>query len=168
METNENAVENLENLTTEELEAKADELDTSDDSSIDYKAIAEANERKANALQRILNKKKPIINNLSETIPTDTIKDIEEIKFYRKVDTFAEEHDLTKAQAEKVLKLYPNANADTLKDPFVANGLKAIVRKERVEDSTPGAGRATSVNGKTFKEMTDEEREANFSKFIPQ
>lgn len=116
-------------------------------------------ERNREAAQRRLSQKKP--TNVNNTV----LKDIAEIKFARKIDTFAEENGLTRTQAERILKIEPNATADTLKDPFYAEGLKAIARKERVENATPGASSQVSVNGKSFKDMTPDERKANFSKF---
>lgn len=164
MENNESTVENLENLTTEELEA-LDQATPEPQDSIDYKAKAEAAEKRAAILQRLLNKKDKTVSPTNTNVtPTETVKDIQEIKFIHKVSTFAEDNNLTKAQAERVLKLYPDATSETLKDPFIAEGLKAIARKERVEDSTPKAGRVTAVAGKGFSEMSEKEREANFTK----
>jgi hypothetical protein len=118
-------------------------------------------ERNREAAKRRLAQKQPTNTNVNNTV----LKDIAEIKFARKIDTFAEENGLTRTQAERILKLEPNATADTLKDPFYAEGLKAIARKERVENATPGASSQVSVNGKSFKDMTPDERKANFSKF---
>jgi LAS superfamily LD-carboxypeptidase LdcB len=128
-----------------------------------YKAEQEELKRKAdenreNAKRRVA-QKQPTKTNL-----TSTDKDIQEIKFIHKVSTFAEENNLTKIQAERVLKLYPDATSETLKDPFIAEGLKAIARKERVEDSTPKTGRVSTIGGKSFSEMTPAEREKNFTK----
>lgn len=164
MENDENTVENLENLTTEQLEAKVAELDADNSSeSIDWKAKAEEAQKRAAMLQRLLNKKdKPTIN--TNTNQPDLAKDIAEIKMARKIDTFAEENGLTRLQAERVLKIDPNATAETLKDPFIAEGIKAIGRKERVENATPGTSVIQPVNGKSFKDMTPAERAANFAK----
>jgi len=154
-------VENLENLTTEELESLDNDFDTQE-TSIDWKAKAEAAEKRAAILQRLMNKKNKPTTNLTNP---DLSKDIAEIKLARKIDTFAEENGLSRVQAERVLKLEPNANAETLKDPFYAEGIKALARKERVDNATPGASTQVSVNGKSFKEMTPQERTASFSKF---
>jgi len=154
-------VENLENLTTEELESLDNDSDTQE-TSIDWKAKAEAAEKRAAILQRLMNKKNKPTTNLTNP---ELSKDIAEIKLARKIDTFAEENGLSRVQAERVLKLEPNATAETLKDPFYAEGIKALARKERVDNATPGASSQVSVNGKSFKEMTPQERAANFSKF---
>lgn len=118
-------------------------------------------ERNREAAKRRLAQKPPTNTNVNNTV----LKDIAEIKFARKIDTFAEENGLTRTQAERILKIEPNATTETLKDPFYAEGLKAIARKERVDNATPGASNQVSVNGKSFKDMTPQERQANFSKF---
>lgn len=144
--------------TTEEETQEVDEITQELEELRAYKAEIEKKE----AIRRRLAKKQPTNNNLTK----ESLNDIQEIKFIHKVSTFAEENNLTKMQAERVLKLYPNANAETLKDPFIAEGLKALVRKERVEANTPGINGTVKVAGKTFKEMTPEERKANFAKIV--
>lgn len=171
MENEDKQFENLENLTQEELEtleakqnATQDEVEEEAEPTIDYKARLEASERRAATLQRLLNKKGG--KTINKTNQDDSSKDIQEIKHALKVDNFAEEHGLTKIQARKVLEINPNATADTLKDPFIAEGIKAMARKERVDNATPSGGRVTTINGKTFKDMTEDERKANYSKMI--
>jgi hypothetical protein len=165
-QTNEETqLDELENITDEQnLEETQN-----DESQTDWKARAEQLElekrealKKAAIAQRLLNKKDKTNNNPNHAVDAE----IEEIRFIHKVSTFAEQHNLTKTQAEYIIKHYPNATDAILKDPFVASGLKALARTERVENSTPGAGRATTVNGKTFKDMTREERIENFSKLF--
>lgn len=169
---NEETVENLENLTQEELEAleakqnEAEEDEKESEPAIDYKTKAEAAERRAATLQRLLNKKGKTINKTDNKPNDELSKDILEVRQALKIDRFAEENGLTKAQARKVLEINPNATAETLKDPFIAEGLKAIARKERVEEATPQGGRVTTVNGKTWKDMSDDERRANYAKMI--
>lgn len=170
MPNEETQFENLENLTQEELdtlEAKQNEADNVEDEAeptIDYKSKFEAAERKAATLQRILNKKGD--KTINKTNQVDSSRDILEIKHALKIDSFAEENGLTKTQARKVLEINPNATAETLKDPFIAEGIKAIGRKERVDNATPAGGRVTTVNGKTFKDMNEDERKANYSKMM--
>ena len=142
-----------------------DEVDTEDvDTELEDLRAFKADVEKQKAIERRLAKKQNSTNNKTNTRDTAYSKDMDEIRFIHKVSTFSEEHGLTKLQAEKVLKLYPNANADTLKDPFVSDGLKAIARSERVENNTTASSGTSSYSGKTFKEMTREEREKNFTK----
>lgn len=174
MTNDETQLKDLENLSNEELELKVAEAEAEDDEgtddskSTDWEAKAKAAENRAAMLQRLLNKKDKTITktNTNKSGPGDISKDIEEIRFLRKVDTFAEDNGLTKAQAQRVLSINPNATSETLKDPFFAEGLKAIARKEKVESATPGSGRVAVVNGKSFKELSRDERIANFGKFV--
>lgn len=172
MKDEDTTVENLENLTQEELDAleakrnAEQEEEEEAEPTIDYKAKAEAAERRAATLQRLLNKKGKTINKTDNKSNDDLSKDILEVRQALKIDRFAEDNGLTKAQARKVLELNPNATAETLKDPFIAEGLKAIARKERVDEAIPQGGRTTTVNGKTWKEMTDDERKANYIKMV--
>ena len=144
--------------TTIDVTAELEELRAYKAEQEEVKRTAEQNRENA---QRRVSQKQPTKTNLTST---DTNRDIQEIKFIHKVSTFAEENNLTKVQAERVLKLYPDATSETLKDPFIAEGLKAIARKERVEDSTPRTGKVSTIGGKNFSEMTPAEREKNFTK----
>jgi hypothetical protein len=171
MENEEKQFENLENLTQEELDAleakqnaEAEEAEEDAEPTIDYKSKFEAAERKAATLQRILNKKGG--KTINKTNQDDFAKDILEIKHNLRIDVFAEENGLTKSQARKVFEINSNPTSDILKDPFIAEGLKAIARKDRVDSATPAGGRATTVNGKSFKEMSEEDRKANYSKLM--
>lgn len=170
MKDEETQLKELENLSQEELDAleakqnEAEEVEEEAEPTIDYKAKAEAAERRAATLQRLLNKKGKTINNDNKN--NDYTKDVLEIKQALKIDRFAEENGLTKSQARRVLEINPNANSETLKDPFIAEGLKALARKERVDEATPQGGKVTTINGKSFKEMSEEERKASYSKMI--
>lgn len=173
MKNDEKQFENLENLSDEELEALDKELDDKDQgknkgedpksqSLEEITKRAEKAERRAATLQRILNKRGRNTETISKnnTNNSDLEKDIAEIKFNNKVDVFARDNSLSRAQAEYVLKNFPNANAEILKDPFVAAGLKAMATKERIQDNTP-RGRASSPTSgnKPLSEMTPQEKQ---------
>ncbi len=153
-----NDVVNETETNLEDVTAELEELRAYKQAQEEAQAQAERNRE---AAKRRLAQKQPTNTNVNNSV----LKDIAEIKFARKIDTFAEENGLTRTQAERVLKIEPNATAETLKDPFIAEGIKALARKERVENATPGASTQISVNGKSFKEMTPQERAANFAKF---
>lgn len=170
MNNEETTVENLENLTDEQLEAMAAEGDTEEattenaQSKPDLEAELERLKNRNATLQRLLNKKDKTITKSNTNTQPDLSKDIAEIKLLRRMDNFAEEHGLTKAQTEKLFSINSNPTADTLKDPFIAEGLKALARKERVDSALPASSRVSSIGGKSFKEMSREEKEANFAK----
>jgi len=169
---NEKQFENLENLTDEELENLEKEMDGKDPSKKEDEGSksptldealkrAEKAERRAATLQRILNKKGRNTETISKnTNNSDLDKDVAEIKFFHKIENFARDNNLSRTQAEYVLKNFPNANAEILKDPFVAAGLKALSSKERIQDNTP-RGRASSptVGNKSISEMSASEKQ---------
>lgn len=163
--------ENLENLTQEELDALDTEETTetnedkpSEPTIEEFKTRAEQAERRAATLQRLLNKKGE--KTINKTTNPNLEKDIQEIKHLNKVMRFAEDNGLTKAQAEKVLSIHPNADAETLKDPFIAEGIKALARKERLAANTPnGKGvNSSTVSSKPYNEMTAAEKDAWYQK----
>lgn len=167
MEHNETSGENLAKLSVAELEALEAEMDSQDtttgEDTIDWKAKAEEAERKAATLQRILNKKQKNLQTIKQE-GTPANSDVAELKYYHKIETLAEEAGITKAQAKKLLEVNPNATVETLKDPFFAEGLKALVRRDNIDSAMPARSSLGSVNGKSFSQMSREERVANFSK----
>ena len=160
MENEEITVENLENLTPEELEIalSKDENIEEEAKSTDWEAKAKHAENKSAMLQRLLNKKDKTINKTNTN--TELEKDIAEIKLSRKVERFAEENNLSRAQAEKVFKLNPNPTAEFLKDPFIASGLEDMTRRGRVDNAMSGGVRSPISSSKSFSEMNENEKEA--------
>lgn len=155
METEEKTGVNQDEITENELQALLDEVEEAPQPKVDDET--EKLRNKVAMLQRILNKKnqQPIIKREDNEIQ----KDIAEIKFYRKVETFAEDNGLTKKQAEQVLKLYPNATAETLTDPFIKAGIDALARKDKVAENTPrGSSTKTTTSSKSYGQMTPEEK----------
>lgn len=147
----------------EVVETVEETVDTDDiNNELEELRAFKANVEKQNAIKRRLEKKAQTSSRPQST-NTD---DLAEVKFFHKVELFAEEHNLSRQQARKVLSMYPDATEETLKDPFVQAGLKAIEHKNRIA-STPGVSNNTQkVNGKSFREMSPEERSANWEKMI--
>ena len=160
---------NEETISDDELEALLTEAEATPEANptVDIHKRLEEEQRKTAILQRLLNKEKkakeakeekpkvedkPITKNNLEN-------EIAEIKFSLKVANFAEENGLSKKQAEQVLKLNPNATAETLQDPFFKAGLEALQKKNRVEENMPkgGSGRSTKPE-KKYSDMTEDER----------
>jgi len=120
-------------------------------------------EHNREAARRRLAQKQPTTNsNLNQS----TLKDLEEVKLALKVENLSEQTGFTKAQIKDVLKMIPNATVETFTNPLIADGLKEQLRKASLQANTPGAGKPATVNGKTFKAMTKEERAANFGKIV--
>ena len=119
-------------------------------------------ERNREAAKRRLSQKQPNNSNLNQS----TLKDLEEVKLALKVENLSEQTGFTKQHIKDVLKMIPNATVETFTNPLISDGLKEQLRKASLQANTPGAGKPATVNGKTFKEMTKEERQANFGKMI--
>ena len=120
-------------------------------------------ERNREAARRRLAQKQPTTNsNLNQS----TLKDLEEVKLALKVENLSEQTGFTKNQIKDVLKMIPNATVETFTNPLIADGLKEQLRKASLQANTPGAGKPATVNGKTFKEMSKEERASNFGKIV--
>ena len=119
-------------------------------------------ERNREAAKRRLAQKQPTQTNLNQS----TLKDLEEVKLALKVENLSEQTGFTKNQIKDVLKMIPNATVETFTNPLIADGLKEQLRKATLQANTPGAGKPATVNGKTFKTMTKEERIANFGKIV--
>lgn len=157
---------NLEEMTDQELESLIAEAEAegSDESSqeTDVSKELEALKNRNAMLTRLLKKQnKAPQPKLTSENNSDIQKDIAELKFNNKIISFADEHNLSKKQAEQVLKLYPNATAETLNDPFVKAGIEALARKERVAENTPRGGNSKSqAPTKPLSEMTQKEKEA--------
>ena len=164
--------ENLENLTTDQLEERVNALDDSSSQStieedwqskyLEAQAKAEEAQKRANMMQRLLNKKDKPINNTNKVDSND----LAEIKQFHRTAIFAETAGITKAQAEQVLKYNPNATAESLKDPVVSAIIATMARQEKVENATPRSSSTNTINGKTFKDMNRDERAANWAKIV--
>lgn len=74
---------------------------------------------------------------------------------------FQYENNLSPEQTDKVFAITSKPTKETLEDPFVKAGLEAIRQQQRVSEATPSpSGRSATHNGKTFKDMTPDERQA--------
>ncbi len=149
-------LENNEDTTT--VDTTVDTGEESDEL-LELRAFKLEADKKAAIARRLA--KKPQNSNNNNSNDQELAKDIAEFKFDRKVSRFAEDNGLTRAQAEKVLQLNPNATADDLKDEFMKAGLEALAKKQRVNVNTP-RGRNTTSNtpAKSLTEMTPAEKQA--------
>jgi len=158
-----NGVVNEDNDDTQDVDNQLSELEELRRYKAEQEEAKLQAERNREAAKRRLAQKQPTNNNL---IPSDISKDLEEVKFALKVDNLSEQTGFTKAQIKDVLKMIPNATIETFTNPLIADGLKEQLRKTNLQANTPGAGKPATVNGKTFKEMSKAERQANFGKII--
>lgn len=94
------------------------------------------------------------------------VKDIAELKLAEKKRQFGYKNGLSPEETDKLFRYAGDTNPDeVLKDPFFQSGLKEFRRTNRVQDAIPSSSnRSTKVDGKTFAEMTSEERSKNWDK----
>lgn len=102
---------------------------------------------------------------LPEKKDDDIRSSVEELKFAEKKRQFGYEHNLAPDEVDAIFKFNPNPTKEDLDNPFVKGGLEALKAKKRVESNTPSpSSKIFKVNGKSWGEMTPEEKEANWSK----
>lgn len=106
---------------------------------------------------------KPQTNSTTEDL-SDIRETVKNLSLSEKKRQFGYEHNLSPEETDAVFRLNPNPDKKTLEDPFIKGGLEAIRAKKRVEGAIPSStGKVPTVNGKTWAQMTAEERQANFS-----
>lgn len=73
---------------------------------------------------------------------------------------------LAPEETDKLFKFAGDSNPEeAFKDPFFQAGLKEFRRERSVKEAIPsGSNRSTLVEGKSFADMTPEEREKNWGK----
>ena len=160
MENDENQEVALESNEVTEEETNSDTTEET----VDYKALAETQKAEALKWKAIAER-----NKKKSTLPTkdeDLHKSVQELKFAEKKRQFGYEHNLSPEETDAVFKINQNPKKEDLEDPFIKGGLDAIRSQRRVDSNTPSPSSKTfKVNGKTFAELTPEEKEANFAKY---
>lgn len=110
---------------------------------------------------------KPNLKSSSNEDLQEVTKTVRELKLLETKRQFGYEHNLSPQEVDAIYKINPNPSKETLEDPFVKGGLAAIRAKKSVENAIPGSSkRSPSVNGKSFAEMTKEERAKNWTTVI--
>lgn len=160
-----NVNQNTENLDEEldlELEEQVDTPSTGDVEADKDAKIAEL-ERKNKQLFARLKKPQSKTNSqpTGESIVRDSDKRLSRLEQAEAKRQFGYEHGLSPEETDKVFMLTPSPTKETIEDPFVKAGLEAIRAVKRVNEATPSpSGRSTAHNGKTFAEMSPDERQA--------
>lgn len=116
------------------------------------------------------NKPKPDQQPKSSSKPEvdDDIKaTVNQLALKDKMLDFGLEHGLSREEVTAIFKINSNPSKETLNDPFVKGGLQAIRAKKAIENATPGSSkRSATVDGKTWTEMSKEEKAKNYSTVI--
>jgi hypothetical protein len=108
---------------------------------------------------------KPHIKNKAD-FSEDISRDISELKLAEKKRQFGYKHGLSPEETDKLFKFSGNEDPeDTLKDTFFQTALKESRRQKDIDGATPSiSNKSRKVEGKTFDEMTAEERKKNWTK----
>lgn len=152
-------LENNEETTVEETTIEEPVEDTTD-----YKA--EALKWKAIALRK---EKKSTEKKLSTTeLKPDYANDIEFLKLAEKKRQVGYKHGLSPEETDRLFRFAGNEDPDEVfKDPFFQAGLKEFRAQKSVEGAIPSStNHSKKVDGKTFAEMTPEERKKNWGKIV--
>jgi len=85
---------------------------------------------------------------------------------------FGHAHGLSPEETDHVFAYATGMNVkpqEALDKPFIKSGLSAIRAQQRADQATPGpSARSPRVEGKTFSEMTADERRKNFTTVVGQ
>jgi hypothetical protein len=154
--------------TEQEEQANGEAITIEDTDSEDVVTVSKKDftkmQRQALAYQA--NKAKPALTRPKEADP-ELKKDVDDLKQERVKREFGYRHNLSPEETDQVFRINPSPNQDTLKDPFVMGGLERIRAQKRIDDNTPSSsGKAFSVGGKTWEEMDQTERNANYPEYL--
>jgi hypothetical protein len=154
-------------LPSEEITEDELDLDLTEESEVEAKPEIDYRAEAAK-YKRLLEKatKKPALN--TPKASDDLAKDIQELKLAEKKRQFGYQNDLSPEETDKLFRFAGDTDPEeVLKDSFFQAALKESRREKKVADATPSTGnRATKVSGKSFAELTPEERASNWDKFV--
>lgn len=163
---NENDNQELDLTKDEEVEdTTEEESPTTDDDSVDYKALYEEEAAKAKKLKRKLYTKEPTSITKSKSEEQDELsKTVKRLEMIENKRQFGFEHGLSPEETDAVFK-FSNGKPtkETLDHPFVKAGIESIRASKRIEANTPSSSqRSSPFAGKQFKEMSEEDRAKAF------
>ena len=145
---------------------------TTDEESVDYKAMLEEKERELKKLKRKLFTK-PSSPSLStnpkkESIPDELIEKVNRLDLLEQKRQFGYEHGLSPEETDWIFQATGGKpSKDALEIPFIKHGLEGYRASKRVEANTPGSSTRGSVFGnKNFEELSDEERANAFAERV--
>lgn len=174
MPTDENTVVAPVEETSETTEQTQETVETvAEQSSDPLDAITDPEElRKAAKAQRAIAQRykrtppaKPLSTPASK-VSDEVMSDIRSLKLAEAKRQFGYKHSLSPEETDKLFKYAGNDKPeDALKDPFFQSALESYRREKSVKEAIPSSSnRAISVEGKSFKDMTSEERAKNWAK----
>lgn len=158
--TDEPVEETVETPAEESVEDKAARLEEANRKLFERAKKAEAEAKALKQSKPLQDKPKPV----EETF----VNDIKELKLAEKKRQFGYKNALSPEETDKLFRYAGDSDPnEVLKDPFFQAGLKTFRQQQKVQDATPSSSnRSTKVDGKTFAEMTAEERAKNWGKVV--
>lgn len=147
-----------------------DNLDDLDYDTLKERVVAGQKREKTLDAQRIAYKEKLAKAQQSKSQPKteepvapsveERLSNVEHLELKRQ---FGHEHGLSPVETDAVFKHNQNPTKETLDEPFVKGGIEAVRTKDRVDNAIPSSSPSSrKVNGKTFSDMTPDERKANY------
>lgn len=154
--------------------SKAPEGETPEQELVRLRKIAESNPKlyeRTKAAEALVKELKSKILPTPEKpkIDDELVTDIKELKQIEKKRQFGYKNKLSPEETDLLFRFAGTTDPnESLKDQDFKDLLDARRRRERVANAIPSSSnRSTSVEGKSFKEMTPEERAKNWDKMIP-
>ena len=101
-------------------------------------------------------------------VDEDVLADVKELKLSEKKRQFGHRNNLSPEETDRLFRYAGDADpAEALKDPFFQAGLKQFRQDQRAKDAIPSSSNVgRKVDGKTFAEMTPEERKKNWGQVV--
>lgn len=116
------------------------------------------------------NPPKPLPDKPKSVEDNDLAKDVTYLKVAEKKRQVGYRLALSPEETDKLFRFAGDSDPEeAFKDPFFKAGLTEFRREKRVAEATPStSNRSRKVEGKTFAEMTSEERAKNWDKVVKQ
>lgn len=153
------------------------ELDLSLDDTEDVEALKAQIEKDARIKRQLLARaKKAEFEKKEEAKPQKTLskpfedsilKDVAELKLTEKKRQTGYKLGLSPEETDTLFRFAGNEDPEeAFENPFFKAGLKEFRKEKSVQNAIPSSSNRTkAVSGKTFAEMTEAERKANWGKF---
>lgn len=131
-----------------------------------YKSIAKRYKKKVVEKPEPVAEPKKQLKETKEKDP-DVADRISRLEQSEKKREFGYMNGLSPEETDLVFRFNPNPTKEDLDNPFVKGGLGAIRASQKQKSNTPSSGSsAPTFKGKSFNELSEEEKEKNFEAFM--
>jgi len=110
-------------------------------------------------------KKTKRLSTKGDSLSDEVVQSVRKLETIETKRQFGYENSLSPEETDFVFRVSNGEpTKETLSDPFVKSGLEGYRESKKIEANTPiSSSRSTVFQGKEFKDMTEEERKANFN-----